>query len=268
MKNTLLVLITCMGFSVFSQYTSIPDQNFESALIKAGYDSGEIDGKVLTENISTVKSLDINDLKIKSLSGIEDFKALTYLSCAKNELTTIDLSKNINLYLVFIKNNQLSTLDLSKNTKLAFINCDNNQIGSLDFSSNSALLNIKCANNEIMFLDFPNNSNSKLNYVDCSSNEIFELNTASLPSISSLNCSSNELTQLDFSKNYRLKKLDCSNNKLRKLNLANGKNSYIESINTLKNPKLKCFKIDGTYGAFMDTKIQKDDTTQKSNNCE
>ena len=69
-KISILINI-CPVFS-FSQYTVIPDENFEQALIDLGYDDIN-DGKVLTENINTVDSLKIHSRVIKDLTGIEAF---------------------------------------------------------------------------------------------------------------------------------------------------------------------------------------------------
>tara|TARA_B110000483_G_scaffold102094_1_gene124889 strand:+ start:3464 stop:3742 length:279 start_codon:yes stop_codon:yes gene_type:complete len=77
----------------FGQYTSIPDQNFEQALIDLGYDD-VIDRKVLTANINSVDSLDLVGKNISDLIGVEAFTALKYLNCYDNPLTSLDLTKN------------------------------------------------------------------------------------------------------------------------------------------------------------------------------
>ena len=98
-------------------YTNVPDDNFEQALIDLGYDD-TIDNFVLTANISSLTSLDVGEKDISDLTGIEDFTALTSLSC---------------------DNNQLMTLDVSANTALTYLNCVSNQLMSLDVSTNTAL---------------------------------------------------------------------------------------------------------------------------------
>ena len=54
MKKVLFLLM--IPVLCFGQYTSIPDQNFEQALIDLGYDD-VIDRKLLTANINSVDSL-------------------------------------------------------------------------------------------------------------------------------------------------------------------------------------------------------------------
>ena len=84
MKKLLLLLF--LGFTLFgfSQTTAIPDPNFEQALIDLGYDTAPIDGMVLTANISSITNLYVDTKNIADLTGIEDFIALTTLSCSSN----------------------------------------------------------------------------------------------------------------------------------------------------------------------------------------
>ena len=102
MKKVLFLLM--LPLLCFGQYTSIPDQNFEQALINFGYDD-VIDGKVLTANINSVDSLYLYGKNISDLTGIEDFTALTHLSCMNNKLTSLDVSNNTALSNLFCDGN-------------------------------------------------------------------------------------------------------------------------------------------------------------------
>jgi len=75
------------------QYTYVPDDNFEQALIDAGYDDA-LDDSVLTATISTVGSLYLENKNISDLTGIEDFSNLSILRVHSNGLTSIDVSNN------------------------------------------------------------------------------------------------------------------------------------------------------------------------------
>jgi Leucine-rich repeat (LRR) protein len=92
MKKLLLILL-CLPMIGFGQFTMIPDANFEQILINLGYDSGAINGSVYTAIINTVTSLDVSGSNISDLTGIEDFTALTDLSCQDNQLTSLDVSQ-------------------------------------------------------------------------------------------------------------------------------------------------------------------------------
>ena len=113
----LLVFVFLLPIVCISQYTSIPDQNFEQALIDLGYDN-VIDGQVLTSNIDTITVLDVSGGVISDLTGIEDFTALTNLSCWNNQLTSLDVSGCNALTNLNCGWNQLTSLDVNQNTAL------------------------------------------------------------------------------------------------------------------------------------------------------
>ena len=79
--------------SSIQEQTYIPDDNFEAALISYGYDD-VLDDYVITSNISSLKSLKLNDRQILDPTGIQDFIELTDLSFTNNLLTSLDISNN------------------------------------------------------------------------------------------------------------------------------------------------------------------------------
>ena len=121
--------------------TLIPDATFEAYLISEGFDSGAVDGKVLTSNISTVESLSLSFLSITNLTGIQDFVGLTTLYCNNNlNITSLNLSKNILLENLYVKGCSLTSLDVSNNTKLKHLACQNNKLTSLNLKNGNNLL--------------------------------------------------------------------------------------------------------------------------------
>ena len=106
-----LFLLFLFPFSAFSQYTSIPDVKFEQALINYGYDF-VFDGFVETSAIDTVTDLTINNDDISDLTGIESFIALQSLFCYDNNLSTLNLVNNTQLFEVTCSNNNLTSIDL------------------------------------------------------------------------------------------------------------------------------------------------------------
>ena len=159
MKKLLLLLF--LGFTLvgFSQTTEIPDPNFEQALIDLGYDTAPINGSIPTANISGITHLDVNNKNITSLTGIEDFIALTNLWCYQNQLTSLDFSSNTALEFLYSSNNQLTSLDVSNNTALEFLYCFNNQLTSLDVKATNHLEILHCFNNQLTSLDVRNGNN-------------------------------------------------------------------------------------------------------------
>jgi hypothetical protein len=158
MKTKLLILLFLASLTTYAQYTTIPDVNFEKKLIALGIDSGATDGKVLTNSVNKLTSLDVSSSTIVDLTGIQDFTELTKLSCYYNKLNTLDLSNNILLTELDCFNNQLTSLDLSKNILLKSIRCSDNQLTSLDISNSTNLLYLSCESNQLANLDTSNNN--------------------------------------------------------------------------------------------------------------
>ena len=205
------------------EFTSIPDQNFEQALIDLGHDDF-IDGQVLTTVVNNIDSLNISEKNILDLTGIEDFTDLSYLNCQLNQLTNLNLSQNINLTSLYCNENQLTNLTL--NSIVTFLNCSNNQLDNLHISSCSYLSELDCQNNQISNLDV--SQNSILNI---------------------LNCSYNQIPSLDFSNNIELFNLNCSNNPMSCLNLKNENNLNFTNLN-VTNTLLECIEVDDTTWAY------------------
>jgi len=134
---------------LYAQTTAIPDAYFEQALIDLGIDSdGIINGQVLTSDIDTVITLDLFEIGIEDLTGLEDFVALEYLDVSGNSLTVLDISDNIQLKELncssSIANPSMffTSLDLSNNLNLEVLYGD-----TLVELEN---LNLKNGNNSIL----------------------------------------------------------------------------------------------------------------------
>ena len=277
-------------------YTLIPDINFEKKLIARGIDIGSADGKVLTESISSLTSLDVSLVSlnnsfgpIKDLTGIQYFTNLTSLNCSSNKLTTLDLSKNTALTslvcssnpltILDVSNNtalasldcsfirQLTTLDVSKNTALASLDCSFNKLTTLDVSNNTALTSLNCRYNQLITLDV--SKNTALKYLYCNNNQLTILDVSMNTALTYLSCDSNQLTTLDVSKNTALTGLKCGSNQLLSLNLKNGKNTKlgIYDIDFKYNPNLSCIQVDNSNYANTNWYGLKDDRASYLVNC-
>ena len=250
MKKILFFLSALIIISaVHAQTTIIPDSNFEQALINLGYDD-YLDGSVVTANISSITFLDVQNLSISNLMGIEDFSSLTTLYCDGNLLSSLDLSNNISLVDLGCSNNQLVSLDLTNNVNLDAVNCSNNSILyilGLDFSNctylncslnqltsltvqegqltqlicnnNPNLIEIFCYNNQITNLDISNLLS--LEQLICWNNQISNLDLSNHSNLTMLQCGGNLLTTLDVSNNLLLENIDCRQNQLSSLDLSN-----------------------------------------------
>ena len=232
---------TCDNGSCTYPCTYIPDDAFE-AHIEAYFGGNGIanDDSVFTININTVTNLSVSSLNIADLTGIEDFTALTNLSCYFNQLTSIDVSNNLALTSLDCRNNQLTSLDVSGATALTSLNCSSNQLTSLDVNGATALTELSCANNQLTSL-----------YVNGAT------------ALSYLQCGFNYLECLDISTNLALTNLNCSNNLLEQLNTRNG-NFQNMSVDALNN-NLTCVEVDNIGTATNDWDF--DNFTTISTNC-
>jgi len=136
---------------LYGQTTAIPDIGFEQALIDLGIDSdGIINEQVLTSDIDTVITLDINHKFILDLTGIEDFVALEVLDVSGNYLTDLDVSSNVQLKELYCNSNSawfsmsFISLDLSNNVNLELLHGEN--LVYLE------TLNVKNGNNPILLV--------------------------------------------------------------------------------------------------------------------
>ncbi len=223
MRNTITILLLTLVCSLNAQNTFVPDDNFEQALIDLGYDSGPLDDYVPTANINTITSLDVHGKNIADLTGIEDFTALTNLSCHHNQLSALNISNNTNLRILSCQYNQITSLDISNNLALYNFNCYNNRLSTLSIINNTSLLDLFCGANELTDIDVSNNT-----------------------ALRTLYGQDNQLTDLDVSNNPALQYFKCFDNQLISLNLKNGNNTLISNDNfdMTNNPYLTCIMVD------------------------
>jgi len=136
-----------------------------------------------------------------------------YLDCALKGITSLDVSKNIQLEELKCHVNQLTSLNVSNNIKLKKLQCGSNNITSLNVSKNIELTELACGGNQFTSLDV--SKNIKLEELYCSySWKIISLDVSKNIELKNLQCGGNLLTSLDVSKNIKLEKLKCDKNKL------------------------------------------------------
>lgn len=273
MKKLLFFVFLLSNLFGYGQYTLIPDVNFEQSLISLGIDSGAPDGKVLTSKVSSVTILNVANRVITDLTGLQDFIALIDLNCSGNNLTNLNISKNIALQKLDCHNTSLTNLDITKNTALTNLSCSLSKLTILDVTKNANLIYLDCSSNQITNLDVSKNttvtflgcSMNKLTNLDiskntvltnlvCGNNKLTSLDFSKNLSIVSVDCQWNQLTSLDFSKNTKLVGLHCPDNLLNELNIKNGHNVTLTYLIVGYNPKLSCIQVDNK--SFADTTWQ------------
>lgn len=247
------------------QFTHIPDLNFEELLIKYNIDYGEPDGEVQTNSINKLTFFNVASGSINDLTGIQDFVSLTYLDCDNNNLSTLDLSKNIALTTLKCSNNSpLSAIDISKNVALTTLTCANNKkLTFLDVSNNIALNSLDCSASGLTALDVSKNTalkklqlfgnkittldvskNTALTSLNISFNNFTAIDVSKNVSLTTLMIGFNKLTTFDVSKNIVLTTFNCNTNNLTSLNLKNKNNVNFINNSFINNPNLTCIQVD------------------------
>ena len=225
---------------------NFPDDNFRAFLLDQDYGW---DGVLTEREIMNITEMDVYDMEISSLQGIEYFTALTVLDCDDNELTTLDISKNTALVKLYCSWNHLTSLDITNNVALKRLLCYDNELTSLDVSKNTALTFLDCEENKITALDV--SMCTELESLTCGDNELTQLDISNLTYLESLNCNDNYLTTLDVSSNPNLEKLECEDNQISSLDISNNPylwlvycdGNQISSLDVSKNTELRYLSI-------------------------
>lgn len=180
-------------------------------------------GDITQGDVASVTSLDVSARGIDDLSGIEYFTALTELLCSSNNLTSLDVSKNVELQDLVCSFNELTSLNISNNTKLYYLDVGYNKLTLLDIWQNS-----------------------ELELFDCTSNKLEALDISKNTKLRRLFCGVNPLSALDVSKNTELKNIYSQGTKITNLSaiagldknktkvVLNSDNAFVEWIMTNK----------------------------------
>ncbi|MGC6432996.1 MAG: hypothetical protein ACON4M_02255 [Crocinitomicaceae bacterium] len=255
--------------------TFIADVAFEKYLIEEGLDDIE-DNYVLTSNISTIEQIDAQERNISSLTGIEDFKNLKYLSAGRNNISgVIDFSLNTKLVYVDIPNNPLSevyfksnsfleslglygtytleVLVLSNSPNLFDLGIHDTKLKELDLSNSPKIEHLRIWDSELSELDLSNQNSLKYLYAY----NIFSNNSSSLilPETSTLEMiwlDRNNIINLDLSKNKNLKVVSCNDCQLEEMTLPESQSLYgllvernqLTNLNLTNNPNLRILRAE------------------------
>ena len=246
---------------------NFPDANFRTYVASFDKDNNK---HLTSAELAEVKDMTLIGKSIGDLTGIEHFTALTKLLCQKNQLTSLDLSKNTALEELDCGDNQLTSLDVSANTALKQLYCMNNPLTALDVSKNTSLTDMNCINTQRASLDV--SANTALTSLLCGENQLTSLDVSKNTALTSLRCAKNQLASLDVSKNTALEDLDFRWNQLTSLDVS--KNAALKdldcrwnqltSLDLSANPELSfshCSPNNNTYRLTLDASRILDLTT-------
>lgn len=263
-----ILVLSISGFIqiVHAQNVSIPDAAYKAYLVGEAAINTNSDSEIqLSEAIAYTGEIVCPSLGINDLTGTEEFINITGLKVGGNNLTSIDISKNVDLLDFECHANQLTTLDLSKNLSLTRVVCRNNTITSLDVRPLVNLEQLYCQINDITYLDLSQCGN-----------------------LTTLWCNDNDLRCLDISNGNNTNMTDINVNLVNNINLTciqvddvtysstNWTNkdvaaSYSTSCNLyIPDANFKAYLVGNTsINTNSDTEIQKDEANAYSGliNC-
>lgn len=291
MNNFYFIFFLLISVISQAQIVDIPDASFKHALLVNDVDTNN-DGEIQVSEAEATTDLYISNFNIDSLEGIQSFTNLVLLDCDSNNLSSLDLSQNLNLEFLLCSNNVLTSLDFTQNPNLEhlqcsynqltnidvtqnpnfnFLDCGYNQLTSLDVTHNPNLIHLTIRENSILNLDVTQNSNlewffcsqneltnlnvtqnQNLEYLNFSNNLLTNIDVSQNPNLRTLQCYENQLTNIDVSQNSNLEVLACGANSLTYLNIRNGNNFNMIKMIALFNSNLNCILVDDETATYPD----------------
>ena len=258
------------------------DANFKAYMIKNFDTDG--DGEISYEEALAITMIDVDTDNIESLAGIEHMANLTELRCEgpwsffepeedpEGKLKTLDVSKNVNLTILYCGFNQLTSLDVTNNPKIEQLRCAGNNLNSLDVSKNTELIEFEAYNNRLSSIDVSNNP--ELDYIDLTNNQIKSIDVSKNLKLERITCSDNKLTSIDVTNNQKLTKLNISGNSIVEIDLGNNpelkhlicNKNKISELELSNNKKLERLNVNDNNLASLTVNCCPEIKTLKANN--
>lgn len=226
---------------------AFPDEKVRSVL-SLRYDLDN-DGYYSEDEISLVKKMDLKELGLTSLQGLEYFTSLEELDVSKNSFNgTLDLSLLSGLKSFTMNSNKGRdgvNLVFGLMFELSSINCCFSKISSIDVSA--------CTNLETLQIEY---------------NDLSEINLSNNYKLKELYCGHNQLDGIDVKNNTELETLVIGPNQYDYYSPVDKKNS-IGNLDLRNNPNLKVLIIDWCGIGILDisncTKLEKLNITGNTN---
>ena len=252
-------------FSTSECPVEFPDAHFKAALL--AHDpviDTNTDGEIqFSEAEAFEGTLDVHGSEIADLTGLEFFTNITTLYAYKNNLSSVDLSKNTELGEIQLSVNNITSVDLSKNTALFKVLLDRNELTAIDVSSNAVLTDLRLDSNPLVSLDLSENAllrtlfinnigftsidlseNPQLSVLRANNNNLTDVIFAENPMVKNLQLMNNDFSMLDLSSFELLTGALLSGNNLTSLNIQNGANTSLTSFDATGNSDLICILVD------------------------
>lgn len=225
-----------------NEVVAFEDPMFEALMMM--FDQNN-DGVLQRSEAEQVTEINVCASQIASLKGIEYCTALETLDCSRNELTTLDVSRNTALKTLICDRNRIESLDMTWLKELQVLNCRNNRLSTMDVSQNPELISFKCGMNQGNGYD-----HLGITQVDVTHNKKLEVMDAYYLNLTALDVTQNpKLKWLDFAycahtlwNRQPITRIDLTHNpELEYLNCMGSvyPGRGLQSLDVSKNPKLK-----------------------------
>ena len=147
------------GHEMINQEILINEANFPDEVfrehVKRMLDKDGND-RISYDEWDTLREVFLPRSGIKDLKGIECLPNVVNLIVTDNQLTELDLSKNMNVRLLSCSNNQLVKLKINGSSMESLV-CSDNQLTELDLSGCERLQLLRCSNNALTELNLSRN---------------------------------------------------------------------------------------------------------------
>ncbi len=194
-------------------FIDLPDEHFR-AWVLWNYDADR-DGRLSAQEAAAIRVIELNTDETASLEGIQHFPALVKIHAEgslnggnpKGRLTTLDLSGNPRLDMLYLPHNQITGLDLSPVPLLTRLEVPYNLLTSIEVSHLGHLNLLSLTANRLTSLD--TRGLNGLDELHCDANPLTELQLDNA-NLRYLNCAGTQLSLLDLRKCPKLNDLDCT----------------------------------------------------------
>lgn len=164
------------------------------AILPEGMGTPNGDGSVTLSELDLIaleeiERLDLSNIGLKNLYGIEVYSNLKYLYCNDNPgLTKIDVRKLTKLETLRCDRCALTELNVTGLSNLWVLSCEENQLTELDLTGLTNLRTLSCAINQLTSLDLTGLTSLEIFY--CHKNKLTHLDISMLPALTTLRCGS------------------------------------------------------------------------------
>ena len=189
---------------------TFPDDEFRKYVIQ--FDQNK-DGYFNASEIAAVSTMDLYEMPIESVKGIEYFTGMAIFICTDTPLSDIDFGKLDGLREIYIENREsqvLESVNVSGCPNLKVLRCGAEKVRNLDLSQNTKLVDVALSIS-VEKLDF--SGMKDLQKLDISDDKLITLDISDCPSLSTLYVSSTAMTTMNVSQSNNISEMSlyCEN---------------------------------------------------------